>query len=193
MPPTTQVKVTFKVCRAPGVVPTRDSATAELAASWRALLAPPELYPCGKSSERDGFGGAATLSPSSSAPPACWLGRLPAKAQNKPQSAPGGRTVPDPHANIRWCGKPKRRERGRLYYDRAVLPNGCEVSEGAFVQCQPPDPEQPLYLARVAALWENVTERTKMVECQWFFRPEDLGPQGSVSVPDLQPAQTGGC
>uniref|UniRef100_A0A8B9R729 DNA (cytosine-5)-methyltransferase n=1 Tax=Astyanax mexicanus TaxID=7994 RepID=A0A8B9R729_ASTMX len=70
---------------------------------------------------------------------------------------------------IAWVGEPVKTEGKRDYYMKVRVEN--EVLEvGDYVSVSPADPSNPLYLARITALWED---DEMMFHAHWFCRGTD--------------------
>jgi hypothetical protein len=72
--------------------------------------------------------------------------------------------------DFEWVGGVVKSEEGRRYYSSLRTPAGVEVPLGSTIFVYAPR-DQPPFLAKVEAMWENESDQLKQYRCRWFFRP----------------------
>ncbi|XP_052224566.1 DNA (cytosine-5)-methyltransferase 1-like isoform X2 [Dreissena polymorpha] len=73
--------------------------------------------------------------------------------------------------DLKWVGEPIKEDGVKKYYQTVSI-NGEEVSVGDCVSVKPDDPTTPLYIARIAYMWED-GKKEKKFHAHWFCRGSD--------------------
>lgn len=80
-----------------------------------------------------------------------------------------------------WLGEPVYESNGLQYYTSVSI-NGEQVAVGDFVKVCPDDPDAPLFICRIAYMWQD-SNGVLMFHSQWLYRASEtvLGETGDAA------------
>uniref|UniRef100_A0A6J0V8B4 DNA (cytosine-5)-methyltransferase n=1 Tax=Pogona vitticeps TaxID=103695 RepID=A0A6J0V8B4_9SAUR len=83
-----------------------------------------------------------------------------------------GRKKKQSKSRITWVGQPVKSDGKKDYYQKVCIDSET-LQIGDCVSVSPDDPTKPLYLARITAMWEDVSSNEPMFHVHWFYRGTD--------------------